>query len=74
MTKKEQQAEQRELSKAVQTLTAALRAMAKRKAARYEAEFLHRVRDMIDREIEANEYVKEVYAAHIGNEVKEQVK
>ena len=74
MTKKEQQAEQQELDKAVHTLTAALRAMAKRKAHRYELEFLHRVRDMIDREIEVSEYVNEHSANHIGNEVADQIK
>lgn len=74
MTKKEQQAEEQELAKAVSVLKAALRGMAQRKAARYEAEFLLRVRDMIDREIETNEYVKDHYANHIGNEVTEQLK
>lgn len=74
MTKKEQQAEEQELTKAVSVLKAALRGMAHRKAARYEAEFLLRVRDMIDREIETNEYVKEYSANHIGNEVADQIK
>lgn len=74
MTKKEQQAEQQELDKAVQTLTAALRAMAQRKAARYEAKFLLRVRDMIDREIEVSEYVTEHSAESVGREVANQVK
>lgn len=74
MTKKEQQAEQRELDKNVQTLTAALRAMAKRKAHRYELEFLHRVRDMIDREIEVSEYVTEHSAESVGREIANQVK
>lgn len=74
MTKKEQQAETAELEKAVSVLKSALRGMAQRKAARYEAEFLLRVRDMIDREIETNEYVQEHYADVIGKDVSEQVK
>lgn len=74
MTKKEQQAEEQELTKAVSVLKAALRGMAQRKAARYEAEFLLRVRDMIDREIDANEFAREHTANYIGKEVTEQIK
>lgn len=72
MNKRERQAEEQELAKAVSVLQAAIRGMAQRKAARYEAEFLLRVRDMINHEIEINEYVKEHSAHQIGKEISEQ--
>lgn len=74
MTKKEKQAEEQELSQAVRILTATLRAMAKRKAHQYELDFLHRVRDMLDREIEVLEDVNELTADALGREVAAQVK
>ena len=74
MTKKEQQAEQQELDDAVKTLRAALRGIAQRKAARYEAEFLLRVRDMLDHEIETNDFVNTHYAEFVGESVTKQMK
>lgn len=48
MNAKEKRHEEQELQKAVSVLRATLRSIADRKARRYEQEFLHRVRDMID--------------------------
>ena len=73
MTKKEQQQEDAELTQAVRTLRAALRGMAQRKAARYEAEFLLRVRDMIAREISDDEYIQAHLAEMVGKEVQEEM-
>lgn len=74
MNKKERQAEEQELSQAVRTLRATLRAIAHRKAHRYELDFLHRVRDLIDEEIEIAEAVNETSADYLGREVANQVK
>lgn len=73
MNKKERQAEEKELNEAVRTLRTALRYMARRKADRYEREFLLRVRDMIDREIADDAYISSHMAEMVGNEVKEEL-
>ena len=73
MNKRERQAEEQELAQAVRTLRTALRGMAQRKAARYEAEFLLRVRDMIDREISDDAYISSHMAEMVGKEVKEEL-
>lgn len=51
MNNKEHRQEEKELEQAVRVLRSTLRSIAHRKAARYEQEFLHRVRDMLDEEI-----------------------
>lgn len=73
MNRKEKKAEEQELEKAVCVLRATLRAIAKRKAHRYEQEFLCRVRDMINEEIECNADVTGHYAAHLGKEIENEI-
>lgn len=62
--------EEKELTQAVRTLCATLRAMAHKKAENYELEFLQRVRKEIDKEIETRQYVEDASASMISNEVK----
>ena len=66
MTQKERKQEEKELADAVKVLRATLRSIAQRKARRYEQEFLHRVRDMIDEEISNMPEVNEYSADYIG--------
>lgn len=66
MTQKERKQEEKELADAVKVLRATLRSIAQRKARRYEQEFLHRVRDMIDEEISDMPEVNEYSADYIG--------
>ncbi len=73
MTSKERKQEEQELAKAVSVLRATLRSIAHRKARRYEQEFLHRVRDMIDKEIGDQAEVAEFSADYIGRTVKEEI-
>lgn len=73
MNKKEQMAEERELTTAVNVLRATLRSIASRKARRYEHEFLIRVRDMIDREIGDNAEVSDVIADFVAKDVKKEI-
>lgn len=73
MTQKEKRQEEKELEQAVKTLRATLRSIARRKARRYEEEFLLRVRDMIDREINDQAEVSEVSADYLVREVKHEL-
>lgn len=73
MTKKEKQQEEKELEQAVKTLRATLRSIARRKARRYEEEFLLRVRDMIDQEISDQAKISEVSADYLVREVKQEI-
>lgn len=73
MNKKEQKAEERELATAVNVLRATLRSIARRKARRYEHEFLIRVRDMIDREIGDSAEIGDIIADFVANDVKKEI-
>lgn len=73
MNKKERKQEEQELEKAVSVLRATLRSIANRKARRYEQEFLHRVRDMIDDEIICQAEVNEHGADFAAREVKKEI-
>ncbi len=73
MTQKERKQEEQELVKAVSVLRATLRSIAHRKARRYEQEFLHRVRDMIDREIGDQAEVNECSADYMARSVKNEI-
>ncbi len=54
-------------------MRAAIRSIAHRKAQRYEQEFLHRVRDMIDEEIGANAEVNKRIPEFVAKEVKQEI-
>lgn len=73
MTQKELKKEEAELSEAVRVLRATLRGIAQRKARRYEIEFMHRVRDMIDREIGEQAELNGYLADYTGNSVKKEI-
>lgn len=73
MTQKERKKEEQELAKAVSVLRATLRSIASRKARRYEQEFLHRVRDIIDQEISDCAEVNEYSADYVGCSVKTEI-
>lgn len=73
MTQKELKKEEAELAEAVRVLRATLRGIAQRKARRYEIEFLHRVRDMIDREIGEQAELNGYIADYTGNSVKKEM-
>lgn len=73
MTKKEKEQETREIMEAVRVLKMAISNMAKRKAQRYEQEFLLQVRDMINEEIDINGYIKENSAEFTSNKIKEEL-
>ena len=73
MTQKELKKEEAELAEAVRVLRATLRGIAQRKARRYEIEFLHRVRDMIDREIGEQAELNGYLADYTGNSVKKEM-
>ena len=73
MTQKERKKEEDELADAVRVLRATLRGIAQRKARRYEIEFLHRVRDMIDREIGEQAELNGYIADYTGNSVKKEI-
>lgn len=73
MNAKEKRQEEQELQKAVSVLRATLRSIAKRKACRYEQEFLHRVRDMIDQEIGDQAIANELSADFTAREVKQEI-
>lgn len=73
MNQKERKQEEQELEKAVSVLRATLRSIAHRKARRYEQEFLHRVRDMIDEEIGVQAEVNEYSADFAAREVKKEI-
>lgn len=73
MTQKERKQEEKELADAVKVLRATLRSIAHRKARRYEQEFLHRVRDMIDKEISDMPEVNECSADYVGCSVKTEI-
>ena len=73
MTQKELKKEEDELADAVRVLRATLRGIAQRKARRYEIEFMHRVRDMIDREIGEQAELNGYIADYTGNSVKKEM-
>lgn len=73
MTTKERKQEEKELESAVKVLRATLRGIAHRKARRFEQEFLHRVRDMIDEEIGDYAEVNEYSADYVGCSVKTEI-
>lgn len=73
MNAKEKRQEEQELQKAVSVLRATLRSIANRKACRYEQEFLHRVRDMIDQEIGDQAIATELSADFTAREVKQEI-
>lgn len=73
MNAKEKRQEEQELQKAVSVLCATLRSIANRKACRYEQEFLHRVRDMIDQEIGDQAIANELSADFTAREVKQEI-
>lgn len=73
MNAKEKRQEEQELQKAVSVLRATLRSIANRKARRYEQEFLHRVRDMIDQEIGDQAIANELSADFTAREVKQEI-
>lgn len=73
MTQKERKKEEDELAEAVRVLRATLRGIAQRKARRYEIEFLHRVRDMIDREIGEQAELNGYLADYTSNSVKKEI-
>lgn len=73
MTKKQKQQEQAEIQEAVKTLMAACRAIASRKAAQYEQDFLIQCRDALNKEIEVRDFVNVHTAEMIGNEVTRQI-
>ncbi len=73
MTQKERKKEEAELAEAVRVLRATLRSIAQRKARRYEIEFMHRVRDMIDREIGEQAELNGYIADYTGNSVKKEI-
>uniref|UniRef100_UPI004027D6C7 hypothetical protein n=1 Tax=Prevotella sp. TaxID=59823 RepID=UPI004027D6C7 len=73
MNAKEKRQEEQELQKAVSVLRATLRSIANRKACRYEQEFLHRVRDMIDQEIGDQAIANELSADFTAREVKQEI-
>ena len=73
MTQKERKKEEDELADAVRVLRATLRGIAQRKARRYEIEFMHRVRDMIDREIGEQAELNGYLADYTGNSVKKEM-
>jgi hypothetical protein len=73
MNAKEKRQEEQELQKAVSVLRATLRSIADRKARRYEQEFLHRVRDMIDQEIGDQAVANELSADFTAREVKQEI-
>lgn len=72
MNQKERKREQQELEQAVRVLRATLRSIANRKACRYEQEFLHRVRDMIDQEIGDQAEVNQYSADYLAREVRKE--
>lgn len=73
MTRKEKQQEEKELVQAVNVLRCALREIAQRKARRYEQEFMLRVRDMIDQEIDIHTEVSEGLADYTACEMKKEI-
>ncbi len=73
MTRKEKQQEEKELVQAVNVLRCTLREIAQRKARRYEQEFMLRVRDMIDQEIDIHTEVSEGLADYTACEVKKEI-
>ena len=73
MNAKEKRQEEQKLQKAVSVLRATLRSIANRKACRYEQEFLHRVRDMIDQEIGDQAIANELSADFTAREVKQEI-
>ena len=73
MNQKERKQEEQELEKAVSVLRATLRSIAHRKARRYEQEFLHRVRDMIDQEIDDSAVANDLSADFTAREVKQEI-
>lgn len=74
MTRKEKQQEEKELVQAVNVLRRTLREIAQRKARRYEQEFMLRVRDMTDQEIDIYTEVSEGLADYMVCEVKKEIK
>lgn len=73
MNARERKQEEQELQQAVKVMRAAIRSIAHRKAQRYEQEFLHRVRDMIDEEIGANAEVNKRMPEYVAGEVKREI-
>lgn len=73
MNAKERKREDQELQQAVKVMRAAIRSIARRKARRYEHEFLGRVRDMIDEELSGYEEVNEASADYVGCKVKTEI-
>lgn len=66
MTRSEKKKEEAQLNEAVHALCTTLRALAHRKARAYELEFLQRVRQIIDEEIETNRAVATFKAQKIS--------
>ncbi len=73
MNARERKQEEQELQQAVKVMCAAVRGIAHRKAQRYEQEFLHRVRDMIDEEIKSNKEINHYLAAYVTGEVEAEI-
>ena len=73
MTKKEKEQETREIREAVRVLKIAISNIAKRKARRYEQEFLLQVRDMINEEIDINGYVQARSAEYETDQIKQEL-
>ncbi len=73
MNAREQKQEEQELQQAVKVMRAAIRSIAHRKAQRYEQEFLHRVLDMIDKEIGANAEASKYMPEYVAGEVKREI-
>lgn len=73
MNQREKKREEQELERAVNVLRSALRGIARRKAQRYEQEFLIRVRDMIDVEIgaqaDANAFAADIVTRKVKSEI-----
>ena len=69
MTKAEKKKEEAQLNDAVRALFLTLRALAHRKARAYELEFLQRVRQIIDEEIEVSRSVTAFKAQKASEEV-----
>lgn len=73
MNTKEKRQEEQEPAKAVSVLRATLCGIAHRKACRYEQEFLHRVRYMIDEEIGAQADTNAFTVDYVAREVKQEI-
>ncbi len=73
MNQRERKQEEQELQQAVKVMRATIHSIAHRKAQRYEQEFLHRVRDMIDIEIKNDKEINRYLARHISDEIETEI-